>query len=61
MVHSLRMAQDVYRSSDAADLQRVLRSPDASVQQGHEGDLIQVLVNQLGLSIDEVIRRLLVR
>ena len=55
------MAQDVYRSPDAADLQRVLRSPEVSVKQGHEGDLIQVLLTELGLSMDEVIRRLLVK
>ena len=60
MGHSLRMAQDIYRNPNAADLQGVLQDREKVVsKEVGEGALLQVLIDRLGLSMEEALRRLI--
>ena len=65
MGHSMRMAKEVYRTPNASDLQRVLQGKvkpkvvDTVSEVSKDGDLIGELVNRLGLSMEDVLRKLL--
>ena len=64
MGHSMRMAREVYRTPNEADLQGTLvcsHSPSTQpiATQNKDVDLLGALVERLGLSMEEVLRKLL--
>jgi integrase len=59
MGHSVRMAKDIYRTPDANDLQGVIKEQSPPPTKASEGDIIHLLIEKLGLSMEEALRRLI--
>ena len=60
MGHSMRVAQEIYRTTNAADLQNTLR--EQSVQEETktpQSDVLSTLIGKLGLSLEEALMKLM--
>ena len=60
MGHSMRVAQEIYRTTNAADLQNTLR--DLSIREEAktpQHDVLSTLIGKLGLSLEEALMRLM--
>ena len=59
MGHSIRMAQEIYRTTNDADLQGVLNFKPKLEPQSVSKDVVSTLIGKLGLSLEEVLMRLM--
>ena len=59
MGHSIRMAQEIYRTTNDADLQGILNVKLKLEPQSVSKDVVSTLIEKLGLSLEEVLMRLL--
>ena len=59
MGQSVRMAKDIYRTPNANDLQGVIKGQSPTRTKASEGDIIHLLIEKLGLSMEEALRRLI--
>ena len=59
MGHSMRMAQEIYRTTNDADLQGILEVETKKEQQPVSKDVVSILIGKLGLSLEEALMRLM--
>ena len=59
MGHSMRMAQEIYRITNDADLQGILEVKAMEESQSVSKDVVSTLIGKLGLSLEEALRRLM--
>ena len=59
MGHSIRMAQEIYRTTNDADLQDILEVKIKKEQQPVSKDVLSTLIGKLGLSLEEALMRLM--
>ena len=59
MGHSIRMAQEIYRTTNDADLQGILGVKATEVSQSVSKDVVSTLIGKLGLSLEEALMRLM--
>ena len=59
MGHSMRMAQEIYRTTNDADLQGILEVKPKMEPQPVSKDVVSTLIGKLGLSLEEALMRLL--
>ena len=59
MGHSMRMAQEIYRTTNDADLQGILEVKPKMESQPVSQDVVSTLIGKLGLSLEEVLMRLI--
>ena len=59
MGHSIRMAQEIYRTTNDADLQGILEMKLKKVPQSMSKDVVSTLIGRLGLSLEEALMRLM--
>ena len=58
MGHSIRMAQEIYRTTNDADLQGILEMRPRK-EQSVSKDVVSTLIGKLGLSLEEALLRLM--
>ena len=58
MGHSIRMAQEIYRTTNDADLQGILEMRPRK-EQSISKDVVSTLIGKLGLSLEEALMRLM--
>jgi len=59
MGHSIRMAQEIYRTTNDADLQGILEVKAMEESQSVSKDVVSTLICKLGLSLEETLMRLM--
>ena len=59
MGHSMRMAQEIYRTTNDADLQGILEVNPKKESQPVSKDVVSTLIGKLGLSLEVALMRLL--
>ena len=60
MGHSMRVAQEIYRTTNAADLQNTLREQSVREEtKTPQSDVVSTLIGKLGLSLEEALMRLM--
>ena len=59
MGHSIRMAQEIYRTTNDEDLQGILEVKLKKESQPVSQDVVSTLIDTLGLSLEEALMRLL--
>jgi len=59
MGHSIRMPQEIYRTSNDADLQGILNADPKLESQSVSKDVVSILIGKLGLSLEEALIRLM--
>ena len=59
MGHSMRIAQEIYRTTNAQDLQNVLRKEAEPSNSGASEELLTGLIGRLGLSLEEALLKLM--
>ena len=59
MGHSIRMAQEIYRTTNDADLQGILEVKPKKESQHVSKDVVSTLIGKLGLSLEEALMRLM--
>ena len=59
MGHSIRMAQEIYRTTNDADLQGILEVKPKKESQSVSKDVVSILIGKLGLSLEEALMRLM--
>ena len=59
MGHSIRMAQEIYRTTNDMDLQGVLNVESKQKPQSVSKDVVSNLIGKLGLSLEEALMRLM--
>ena len=59
MGHSMRMAQEIYRTTNDADLQGILEVKPKMEPQHLSKDVVSTLIAKLGLSLEETLMRLM--
>ena len=59
MGHSMRIAQEVYRTTNDADLQGILEVRSKKESQPVSKDVVSTLIGRLGLSLEEILMRLM--
>ena len=59
MGHSIRMAQEIYRTTNDADLQGILDVNTKKESQPVSKDVVSTLIGKRGLSLEEVLLRLM--
>ena len=59
MGHSMRMAQEIYRTTNDADLQGVLNVESKQKPQSVSKDVLSTLIEKLGLSLEEALMKLM--
>ena len=59
MGHSIRMAQEIYRTTNDADLQGILEVETKKEQQPVSKDVVSTLIGKLGLSLEEALMKLM--
>ena len=59
MGHSMRMAQEIYRTTNDADLQGILEVKPKKESQPVSKDVVSTLIGKLGLSLEEALMRLM--
>ena len=59
MGHSIRMAQEIYRTTNDADLQGILEVKPKMETQPVSKDVVSTLIGKLGLSLEEALMRLM--
>ena len=59
MGHSIRVAQEIYRTTNDADLQGILQVKPKKEPQAVSKDVVSTLIGKLGLSLEEALMRLL--
>ena len=57
MGHSIRMAQEIYRTTNDADLQGILDVEAKNEPQHFSKDVVSTLIGKLGLSLEEALMR----
>ena len=57
--HSIRMAQEIYRTTNDADLQGILEVETKKEQQPVSKDVVSTLIGKLGLSLEEALMKLM--
>ena len=59
MGHSIRMAQEIYRTTNDEDLQGILEVKLKKESQPVSQDVVSTLIGKLGLSLEEALMRLM--
>ena len=59
MGHSMRIAQEIYRTTNDADLQGILEVKATEESQPVSKDVVSTLIGKLGLSLEEALMRLM--
>lgn len=59
MGHSIRMAQEIYRTTNDADLQGILEVNPKKAPKPFSKDVVSTLIGKLGLSLEEALMRLI--
>ena len=59
MGHSIRMAQEIYRTTNDADLQGILNVEPKLESKSVSKDVVSTLIDKLGLSLEEALLRLM--
>jgi len=59
MGHSIRMAQEIYRTTNDADLQGILEVKPKKESQSVSKDIVSTLIGKLGLSLEEALMKLM--
>ena len=59
MGHSMRMAQEIYRTTNDVDLQGILEVRPKKESQSVSKDVVSTLIGKLGLSLEEDLMRLI--
>ena len=59
MGHSIRMAQEIYRTTNDADLQGILEVKAMEESQSISKDVVSTLIGKLGLSLEEALMKLM--
>lgn len=59
MGHSIRMPQEIYRTTNDADLPGILQVKPKKEPQAVSKDVVSTLIGKLGLSLEEAMMRLM--
>ena len=59
MGHSMKMTKEIYRTTNAADLQSILALKTKQDLQPVSKDVVSALIGKLGLSLEEALLRLM--
>lgn len=59
MGHSMRMAQEIYRTNNDEDLQGILEVKPKKESQPVSQNVVSTLIGKLGLSLEEALMRLM--
>ena len=59
MGHSIRVAQEIYRTTNDEDLQGILEVKPKMESQPVSKDVVSTLIDKLGLSLEEALMRLM--